>query len=406
LLATGDSSLPSHSPATLSPTAEFLLVAALSLICTVVLFLTTTPFSLDEVAEAPIGDHTYYIRLATDGISACEVAPYCYRVLMPIVAGLLPLSVQISFQLITALCIWLTGVALFYLLKTYSFSTGFCLLGVLLYYSLGWATGFLFFYFWMSDSLGLLLLTLSLLCIRLKKDFLVVVLIVLGVATKEALLFVVPLYYTLNARKVVDIRLAVKTLLIAIPALATLLFIRNINIVTVTNRYDYAEWFQHWATARANGTVGVPLDLAPGVPDSLASAFILGNIATFGLVLFLPFLAVRRNIDPLIRFLPYLVLVNVQLLFAEATERLLIYAFPVVIILALNGLSQVASRFNIGPNYFFPLALALFVLTLSGDGWMWTFLSGQGLIFVAFLASLLLLPVTRPLYRRATNRIT
>jgi len=66
------------------------------------------------------------------------------------------------------------------------------------------------------------------------------------------------------------------------------------------------------------------------------------TVGTFGFVPTLaPLLAIRRNLVPFFRFLPFLLLVYSQPLFAGDTSRLLVLAFPAVIVLALNGFAWV-----------------------------------------------------------------
>lgn len=61
------------------------------------------------------------------------------------------------------------------------------------------------------------------------------------------------------------------------------------------------------------------------------------TIGTFGVLFILPYLS-RRNLRTLRLFGAFLVLVYAQLLVANNTERLLVLAFPVFVLMSLEGL--------------------------------------------------------------------
>ena len=141
---------------------------------------------------------------------------------------------------------------------------------------------------------------------------------------KESALFVVPLYYTLNAKKFFDARLAERTMALALPALAVLFAIR-------TSLPAPAPYFEMLKAA------GLPRLAQPSFEMLYA-----WTVGTFGVVPTLaPLLAIRRNLIPFFRFLPFLLLLYSQPLFAGDTSRLLALAFPAVIVLALNGFAWV-----------------------------------------------------------------
>lgn len=386
---------------------EFVLIVAVALGAVITLLLRADKLTTDKLTPGSVSDHTYYISLAMDGSAHCNVAPYCYRVLQPMMTRILPFDLQTNFLLITMASLWLTGIALYYLLKTYKFSIIACFAGVLLFYSLGWATGFLLFYFWMSDGLVFFLITLAIYCIRTKRDAYFMGLLAIGAVAKESILVVAPLYYTLNLvpnprslfRSLFDGKLAAKTLFLISPAIIVLLVLRF--AIPVTNTVNYLEAIHYWAVAHSEHAVGSALIIAPNVRGWLVLTYIFDYIATFGLALFLPFLAIKRNIEHLLRYVPFLVLVSVQLLLAEATERLLVYAFPVVVLLALNGLSALSERLALNPISLLLLPLGWFGITLLGGDWMWTFLNFQAAVLLAYFGILLAIAAYKT--RRGTS---
>ena len=57
--------------------------------------------------------------------------------------------------------VWLTGVAIYYMAKAFGFSKALTAIGMLLFFSMGWATGYVLRNFWLSDSLLFLAITLA-----------------------------------------------------------------------------------------------------------------------------------------------------------------------------------------------------------------------------------------------------
>lgn len=92
--------------------------------------------------------------------------------------------------------------------------------------SLGWASKFTLHKFWLPDSLSFLFITLAIYSILVKNDNLFLVLLMLGVLVKESVIFVAPLYYTFNTKKLIDLQLIKKCILFTLPAIGTLTAVR------------------------------------------------------------------------------------------------------------------------------------------------------------------------------------
>lgn len=346
-------------------------------------------FTFDKFAAAPKGDHTYYVQIATEGPGSCNEPPYCWRVLVPVVAGALPVDTETGFLAITLITFWLTGIVLYLLLRTYNLAPTLALVGMLLFYATGWAAGFLVTFFVQLETPTFLAIVLAIYCARTRRDALFMVIVALGVATKESALFALPLYYTLNATRLIDVKLAARTVLLALPALLVLFAIRW--SIPPTNPNYYWEALNLYSTARMNGTIGGPLIIAPQLRGNIALSYFFDNLATFGIMLALPFLAMRRNAELLVRYSPFLLLVNVQLLIAENTERLLVYAFPAVILMSVNGLAQMAEKLQLGHKVLLLLPVGWYGVALLGKGWMRTFLEWQAVAFGLFATLLVCL---------------
>lgn len=69
------------------------------------------------------------------------------------------------------------------------------------YFSISYATKYVIYDYWLPDAFAILLMTLGIYFILIKNDLAFLSVMSLGALTKESVLFVLPLYYTLNAEK-------------------------------------------------------------------------------------------------------------------------------------------------------------------------------------------------------------
>lgn len=329
---------------------QFLLVATVGLVITAALSLRTEPLTSDHPDFNKPWDHHKYIWMAENNPFGFHVAPFCRRVVTPTLAKALPFSTERSFFLISFISVWMTAVAVFYLARAFEFSRWTALVGMLMFFTLGWAVKSNLLNIWKPDPLGFLMITLAIYAIAARRDRLYVLLLVIGVGVKESVLFVAPLYYTLRAERPVAPVLALRTILFALPALAALVLLR-VYIPDMNNDTSYLaalpetlrqvqlgssiyEWRWLW------DQIGLPRlrSLSPAVVFNF-------TVGTYGAIaLTLPLFSIRHNIRPFVRFLPFLILVYLQLLFATNAERLVVIGFPAVIVMALNG-AEAVTRF-------------------------------------------------------------
>ncbi len=329
---------------------EALLIAAAALLLVGLLLLRTDVMTEDHPTFKKRWDHHTYIQMAVNRPFDFYWAPYCWRIAVPLLAKALPFELQSNFLILSVLGVWVTGVATYYLARALGFTRALALVGMLLFFSLGWATKFVLFNFWLPDAVSFGLTVVLMWLILARKDLLFVLLLALGVTVKESVLFVAPLYYTLNARRVFDPRLLGRSLLLTLPAVLVLVALR-IGIPTTTE-YSYMERLRRIGGER--------------IEDLSWKALRLYTSNTFGvLLLLLPFLDPKRNLLVLIRFLPFLLLVYSQILLATNTERLLVLGFPALIIMALNGLAVLSDRLRLSPIYLSTLPIAMLALNIS-----------------------------------------
>lgn len=351
---------------------EFFIVALVALLLLVALTLVTEKMTYDHPHFEYKGDWHKYIYMARNNPLDFHIAPFCWRIVNPLLVKSLPLELPWGFFVVCFLGTWMAAVAVYYLAKAFDCSTTFAFVGMLMFLSLGFATKNVLKFFWQPDALSFLFITWGIYCVRKRKDRLFIVLMAVGVAVKESMMFVAPLYYTFNARKLIDLKLIPRTVLLALPALLVLFTIRaaipqkgtdpnyvnslpeNLRVVQVGlgAKYDYWEFAKSTLKMRR---------------DNLSKNDIYAyTVGTFGAALiFLPFFAIRRNLSLLVRFLPFLLLAYSQTIFANNTERLIVLGFPAMIILALNGAENISRRLRFKPSDFIALPLVYFVLILA-----------------------------------------
>ncbi len=351
---------------------ELFLVASMALLFMTVLLLTTPRLTYPQRALQTRGDHRAYIRMTLEPPGEYRLPPYCWRVMVPYVAKILPFGIERNFLFIAFVSVWLTGVSMYYLAKLLDFSRSEAFVGMLLFFTLMYATKWLIADFWLPDGLAHLLIVWAIYFIIARKDISFVLLLALGVLVKENALFVTPLYYTLNARKLIDLRLLARTVLLVTPAIAVLVAVR-IGIPS-SHSYDYLERLRRIGGERLD-TLG---------PSTIVESYLL---RTFGVaVSLLPFFAIRRNLSLALRFSPFILLVYSQLLFATNTERLLVLAFPAMILMALHGVREICKVTNTQAITFAFLVWALMALNLHYRPRSPAPIELQALLLVIFLA--------------------
>ncbi len=313
-------------------------------------------------------DHHKYIFMATTNPLDFHVAPYCWRILVPFLARLMPLPLGAAFLAIAATAIALTRVAAYSTghLVSGRRAAGWASLG--LYFGLAWATKYNLDDFWLPDAFTLCLMAWAAVAAIVRQNAAFAILVALGAAAKESALFMVALHYGLAASRPLDRRAAIGSALAALPAVLVLISIR-IAIPSWNGDHIYMD--------------SLPLALRfvqPGLHDyGFAELFRLNaerrivvlfqgwtyrayTVGTFGLpvcVLFL--LGAVQTREYLLRVLPFLVLIYAQILLAYNAERLIVAGFPAVLLLSNMGLDGV-SRHRQLPGWCIAVAPLVFVV--------------------------------------------
>lgn len=353
---------------------ELMTVLGVAFLLTVMLLLRTQLMTSAHPDFSKPWDHHKYIEMASRDPLDFHIAPFCWRILVPLLARSLPFSLPWSFLLISFSGIWLTGVAMYYIARHFFSATAHAALGLVTFFSLGWAAQFPLSDFWLPDALSFFFIALGIYAIVAKRDGLFLAVTVLGVCVKESVMFITPLYYTLNARRFLDWQALGKCVLMALPALAVLGTIR-VMVPAMNDDLDYVASLprslavvQQGASSYDYGqllqSIGFERFRRLSASDIRTYSF-----GTFGvLVMLLPLFSLRRNSIVFLRFLPFLVLGYAQLLFAVNNERLIVVCFPAMILLALNGIASVAERLSLDLSLALPLPLLFLALTVAGVG--------------------------------------
>ena len=196
-------------------------MSLLSALLVTVSFFTTNRIATSSIWYSLDGyDHHRYIEMATGHLFDFHLAPFCWRILDPLIVKLQPFGFEAGFLWVTLISLWLCGIVVYYLTKAAGFVPVYGLFSLILFFSLGWVIKQNVFDFWLPDALGYLFVLAAIYAIYKKLDLLFVTLLAIGVLAKESVFFVAPLYYTLNATKVLDLKVLRRTLLFCHPCTA------------------------------------------------------------------------------------------------------------------------------------------------------------------------------------------
>jgi hypothetical protein len=348
---------------------ELFPVAALALVLMALLAIRTEYLTYDHPDFWVPSDHHKYIYLATHHPFSLHIPPFGWRLLAPTLARLLPFDLPTSFFMVTFLAMWMTSVAAYVLARVYGFSRTLSIVGMLMFLSLVWATKFNLFEFWRTDATAFFFVMLAIILVASRHDGAFCLILAIGVLAKESVVFVAPLRYSLMAEKPFDAPLAMRSLLLALPAIAVLIALR-VGIPPMNQDPGYVATLP--PALYGVGVIGDnrTYELLPRLAWVVAYRIRTFNLAllyayTLGpwgiMVGLLPLAGGRTALRLAVRFLPFLALAYVQLLFAPVnTLRLLVIAFPAVVLLALTGVRRIMERFRTPPGRFVLLAAAFY----------------------------------------------
>lgn len=325
----------------------------------------------NPVFAEPGWDHHAYIEMAEDNPFGFHLAPFGWRFLVPMLASVLPFSTSASFFLIAFSSVVGATVAMYYLGVHVGSSRAWGAVGALMFLALGWAAKFALMDYWLPDAAAFLAVSLAVLWAIRRQPAAFAITLLVGVAAKEAVLFALPLWYTLGAKRLVDWRLAWETVMLAIPAVVLLVTVR----VLIDARNDDLAYAATLPANLQEFRTYIPgynyLDLLRDIGwdirahDRTSDTFLLYTTGTWGVpILALAAIGVARNPLLALRLAPFMVLVYAQLLFALNIERLLVFGFPAMIWLAIEGARALVEG-RPGPRVILVAALAACLVALN-----------------------------------------
>jgi len=293
-------------------------------------------------------DHHHYIDAARGPIG-CDTPPFCWRILKPSLARLLPFDLQTSNFVLTIIALHLVGVLMFVLARRYGFDFFPSLLGMIMFFTLKSATYFNVWDFWLTDPFAFVAILGCVHAILSDEDEMFALFLAIGVLSKESALFALPLYYTLKTSKLVDVPRFKRTILYGSPAVVVMFAVR---VAIPAPGYDVVSLLFE---------IGIPRII--GLSPADVGHYLFG---TFGILIVLSAYAINENSELFIRWSPLIVAAFAQLLVASNEARLVVIAFPPFILGALYGFERFTDhlstdRTTYEPSEFIPLYLLLFM---------------------------------------------
>jgi hypothetical protein len=297
-------------------------------------------------------DHLVYIAMTRayafgEASRAAETAPYCWRPLVPALAAGLTragLSVDAAYFALTNLALALFLATLFVWLRQLGFAGGLAALGVALAGLTPGAVRWYEYQYWMTDPLALFFVTLALLLLRAGAAKASSAISLLGVLARESVVLVFVFALVRDWRERGLRRATLRLIGIGAPAALALIALRLaiepaaggglLETLRSSLAFRWRHLFDNQIYFATVGTFGVVLPLALLFPGRLARA------------------SLSKPEEAL-----YVSVTYASLLLAVNTDRLLVYALPIVLPWALRSLDALAAE--TGLRIALPAVLAL-----------------------------------------------
>ncbi|MBD3228917.1 MAG: hypothetical protein GF329_12080 [Candidatus Lokiarchaeota archaeon] len=293
----------------------------------------------------PWGDAWHYYTMTIEPFNSIVDAPFCYRILTPLIVYLMPFDPIIGYWSLTVICTMLTSLLLYYYLKALEIKTYFAILGSILFL-ISVPNFYLFFYTIFVDPLQYLLFLLG--CFLLlkinsseikgKKEILSIVLILsIGMLNKETIVFLIPLY--LISARGNKLKKSLKTIGISIPPLIIYLLLRY--LIPYSGYTFEGLWIEYHLLRFPNTIYDIYLPFLVSWFLVLPSFYKIGSNSEINSFLY------KSSV-----MIPFFIF---QIALASDIYRNVFIAFPIIIPLALNSLMKIERKFLHFSNYKKPL---------------------------------------------------
>jgi len=283
-------------------------------------------------------DHRTYMEMAWGPPWEARVeAPFCWRLLTPFVAFAVMktgLGMNAAYYLITNLFLFGFLFVLHAYLATLGFDARYAALGLLLAGLLPGAVRWYEYQYWMTDPLSLFLVALAFLLIQRGRHGWLAATGAVALTNRESWAIVLPYFLLRQLRREPLRRALLSALLVALPGVAVLLLIRYALIPRPAESLV--------ETAREM--------LAFRIRHLFDNQLYFATLGSFGVLLPLALLlpgASLRYLRDHYDEAAVIVMAYASLALANNTDRLLVYALPVVLPLALRGLRDALERARI-----------------------------------------------------------
>lgn len=171
-----------------------------------------------------IYDSFIYYQMSLNPFIAVA-APYTYRILTPLIVYFLPLENIFGFFIINISSLLFSGVIFYYYLKKLNFNSCHSFLGVLFFLAAPTVI-YSLYDIALVDNLSFLFIALGFYFIVTEKDFLYLIILLIGILNKETILYTIPFFFIYKL-EYQNLKIAAKkTMMISIPVLVVFLIIR------------------------------------------------------------------------------------------------------------------------------------------------------------------------------------
>jgi hypothetical protein len=345
---------------------EFLLVSALSALCLAASYLRTAPIT-PEMFALPWDWHKY-IFMAEHGPLGFHVAPFCWRWLHPVLAGLLPWAIDRNFMIMALAETGISAALAYYIARAAGYSQMAGLTALLVFYSIPGAAKAAIAFPWGVDQLSRMFVLLGFLFLLKEKPWVASIAFAAGVCAKDTAVIAAPLFYTWYAGKLID-RPRLRCSVLYILPIAAMLIATRWAIPAWNDNASYIASLPVQLTQVAEGGTSfhyaeliramIRVHLSYPLSWSLKTM----TVTSFGVFAILPLFAWKRNLPTLLRLLPFLVLTYAAMLWSSSTDRVLLIGLPAVELLALEGIRAI-SGFTKAPEAILAFAATpIFLIT-------------------------------------------
>lgn len=337
-----------------------------------VLFISTTLVTLyfafsdlltpaDETFHTGRGpsDHQWYISLAKDPTACTEFG--CTRLLKPLLARALPGDLQSGFLAITVVSFVLSGVLMYYIAREFDFSLSASLLGLLVLFTSNWVVKWNVYNFWTLESTTMFFFLAVIYAILTERDWLFMIVLALGLATKEVVGIAAPVYYLYHMDQYLDRAVFVRWVGLMLPAV----LFHFVSALALSAPTVFHLVFETQSSASS-----------PPKPFPGPVAF-LTNLTTnvYGLFTIVSLFGIARSRRVISVFLVPFVLSYLQLVvimnFSQTSAgRLLAINVPAIVLLSLHGLERLCEDltefvgYTIRTAHFIPFALGFILFNI------------------------------------------